>query len=94
MILSEFGAYYVRPEQYDEHNTDNCIVVYPNPTTDIVYFKGIDDAVFMEVYDVYGRKLLTQNGKELSLAGKPKGVYVVKIIKGKGESELIKIVRL
>ena len=50
------------------------IMVYPNPTGDII---NIDTRleVEVEIYDLTGRKIISEKSKRISLSGLPNGVY-------------------
>jgi len=50
------------------------IMVYPNPTGDII---NIDTRleVEVEIYDLTGRKIISEKSKRISLSGWPNGVY-------------------
>ena len=50
------------------------IMVYPNPTGDII---NIDTRleVDVEIYDLTGRKIISEKSKRISLSGWPNGVY-------------------
>ena len=65
-----------------ELDTDS-FQLFPNPATNTVTIEGAGIAQ-VEIYDVYGRKLLEQNAerrtqKELNVSGLQAGVYLVKI---------------
>jgi hypothetical protein len=55
------------------------IMVYPNPSKDVFNIETRLD-IEVEVYDLNGRKIITENSKRISLAGYPSGVYNMVII--------------
>ena len=54
------------------------IVVYPNPTQDILYIKGIETQT-LRVYDLHGHALQTTQGTEVSVSNLPIGTYLLQI---------------
>ena len=58
---------------------NNMIIVYPNPTKDIFNIDTRLD-IEVEVYDMQGRKIISERTKRVSLAGWPVGVYNLTII--------------
>lgn len=54
------------------------IVVYPNPTQDVLYIKGIE-AQTLRVYDLHGHALQTTQGTEVSVSNLPIGTYLLQI---------------
>tara|TARA_R110002074_G_scaffold10619_2_gene40084 strand:+ start:48 stop:314 length:267 start_codon:yes stop_codon:yes gene_type:complete len=55
------------------------IVVYPNPTKDIITIETRLD-IEIEVYDVMGKLILNQKGKRVELSRYPNGLYNLVII--------------
>ncbi len=56
----------------------NTIVVYPNPTQDVLYVKGMD-AQTIRVYDLKGNMLLTEHGTQIHVADIANGTYLLQI---------------
>jgi hypothetical protein len=91
----------VTPEIPSEFIED-LFKIYPNPTTGAFTLElaGVDESerVRVEIYNMNGNKMLssdiTGKGKhELSLSGKPVGMYVIKVVSGKsiGTTRIIKL---
>ncbi|UFH31479.1 T9SS type A sorting domain-containing protein [Chryseobacterium sp. C-71] len=59
------------------------ISFYPNPVKDILYFKSKEKIVKVEIYDVAGRILKSQNinGSSINVSELSKGKYIIKIYK-------------
>jgi hypothetical protein len=55
------------------------IVVYPNPSDDIFIVDTRLD-VQIEVYDIAGKKIISQTSKQISLADYPTGIYVMTLV--------------
>lgn len=56
----------------------NTILVYPNPTHDILHIQGIT-AQPLRVFDTQGRLLQTENGTQISVSNLPTGTYLLQI---------------
>lgn len=56
----------------------NTLVIYPNPTQDILYINGIE-AQALRVYDLQGRMLKMTIGTEVDVAELPLGTYLLQI---------------
>ena len=59
--------------------------IYPNPTTGIVYFEGIENAN-ISIYSITGKMIINSNSQSLSesgidLSNQPKGIYFIRIEK-------------
>lgn len=82
-----------------EATKNHLIKVYPNPTTDIVIVELIDAGLEanVTVYSMVGGKLLQRELKgdnkfQFSLAGRPVGIYLVRVQAGE-QSEIAKVVK-
>ena len=56
----------------------NSIVVYPNPTQDVLMIQG-NESQALRVYDLQGRLLKTENGTEISVSNLADGTYLLQI---------------
>lgn len=54
------------------------IVVYPNPTQDMLYIKGIE-AQTLRVFNLQGHVLQTTEGTQVSVVNLPTGTYLLQI---------------
>ena len=68
--------------------SDKGIYVYPNPTTDNIYFEfdNLNSATSIEIFDIHGVKLidrLMNNNKEISINHLSQGMYFYQINNGK-----------
>ncbi len=67
----------------------NNFIVYPNPTSGVVYIEGNKSQDEYIVYSVIGEKILTaKNTNEIDLSHLPKGVYYLKI--GNSTKKIVK----
>ena len=57
---------------------DDAILVYPNPTQDILYIKGIESQP-LRVYDLQGRVLQEEHGNQLTVSNLSSGTYLLQI---------------
>lgn len=53
------------------------VSVYPNPTSDIIYIKGLEKVEKIRVLDFTGRILKEVKGDQINIANLPKGQYIV-----------------
>lgn len=58
--------------------SSNQIVVYPNPTQDILHIHGIE-AQDLRVYDLQGRLLKTENGTQVNVSNLAEGTYLLQV---------------
>ena len=58
------------------HN--NSILVYPNPTQDVLMIQGID-AQALRVYDLQGRLLMQEEGTQVGVQHLAEGTYLLQI---------------
>ncbi len=61
-----------------ENVPTNSIVVYPNPTQDVLMVQGIESQT-LRVYDLQGRLLQTENGTQIGVSSLPEGTYLLQI---------------
>ena len=54
------------------------IVVYPNPTQDVLYIQGID-AQILRIFNMQGNMLQTTEGTQVSVSHLPTGTYLLQI---------------
>ena len=62
--------------------TDNEILIYPNPASNRLYFNGIDIAIDIQVFDVLGKLVISeeiQPGNSLDVRSLRNGVYLLRI---------------
>ena len=56
----------------------NMIVVYPNPTQDLLIIRGIESQT-LRIYDLQGSLLQTEWGNQISVGNLPVGTYLLQI---------------
>lgn len=54
------------------------IVVYPNPTQDVLYIQGIE-AQILRIFNMKGNMLQTTEGTQVSVSHLPTGTYLLQI---------------
>ena len=71
------------------------ILIYPNPTSSMVYIKTTVDVVQLDVYDLHGKLLLEKRNSldSLSVESLSDGVYLMKIITSTGEFTIKRIIK-
>lgn len=62
-----------------ENKLDNHIVIYPNPTTDLINISGLSKGAIIEIYDTNGRRLITTTKSQISINHLVAGNYVIRI---------------
>ena len=80
-----------------EQKVANGISIYPNVTTDMVYFSNVPDNSRIVLIDLAGRNILVKNASELkgglSLQPYANGYYLIKVMKGHEYVESVKILK-
>ena len=61
-----------------ENVQTNAILVYPNPTHDMLMIQGIE-AQTLRVYDMQGRLLMQENGTQVRVGQLAEGTYLLQI---------------
>ena len=56
----------------------NTILVYPNPTQDMLMIQGAESST-LRVYNLQGRLVLTESGNQISVGNLPDGTYLLQI---------------
>jgi len=61
--------------------TDNNIIIYPNPSNEIIYITGLNQAAYFQMYDINGRLVKLGNLKDAQIQLKElvSGMYVLNI---------------
>jgi hypothetical protein len=82
--LSEIG-----PSQLD-------VIIFPNPSRGLFSISSSQEALFVEILDVFGKVVLNSVIKtpkeEFNISSKPKGIYFVKVMDDKGNFGVKKII--
>ena len=64
---------------YSSNKQLESISVYPNPTNDMLFVKGIDEEFEYVVFDLGGKQLLSGVGNPISISNLKKGSYYITI---------------
>jgi hypothetical protein len=66
-------------------NWSNSVSIYPNPTSDILTIStgNYSGLITTNIYDLFGRKIIITNEKEVSLKAFADGVYILELTAGK-----------
>ena len=83
-----------------DSSTDNFlqanIKVYPNPTTDIVYFETEEQLQTYELYNMLGQRVkqgIFANSPQIDLSSFTSGTYFIKVITKAGDTGIFKVVK-
>ena len=69
----------------DVEFANNTISLYPNPTQEVLNVNSADQIAKIEVYDLLGKKVASNNNaKNVNVSALGKGVYVVKVAQENG----------
>lgn len=74
-------------------NSNNEVIIYPNPVSDIINIKSNTDIDRLELYSIGGTKISTSRGNTMNVQSIKKGMYILKAISGNTtikESKIIK----
>ena len=61
-----------------ENVENGTIIVYPNPTQDVLYIQGID-AQILRIFNMQGNMLQATEGTQVSVSHLPMGTYLLQI---------------
>ena len=99
-IIAQSGntqQYVITVKRSDNPTTDvsimdkNSLIVYPNPTSDIIHFQ-LEEEKFVQLYDLLGRLVLSRKYEagdiEMNIGQQSDGIYILKI-----DNQVIKIVK-
>jgi uncharacterized repeat protein (TIGR02543 family) len=93
------GAQFAKfhPDKMVDEINGEQISIFPNPSTDRIYFKNLSAKCYVELVDMLGRSLLVKSASEvsggLSLQMMNNGLYVVRIIQEDKVVQTLKIVK-
>ena len=75
--------------------SDNEVMIYPNPATDVINLKG-NDIQYVEIYNNVGMKVFASdviNSESINIADFASGIYFVRIVDKQGNTSTTKIVK-
>ncbi len=61
-----------------ENMDTNSILIYPNPTRDVLMIEGVDSQT-LRVYDLQGRLIKTENSTQVDVSNLAEGTYLLQI---------------
>ena len=65
------------------------LVVYPNPSSDLIFIKNISEDSKLDLFNSSGRKILSQKGNQINISSFPSGIYILNV----NESKRVKLVK-
>ena len=70
-------------KQRVENDVPDPIFIYPNPTGEMLFIKGIDQGTEIILYNIRGDKILRTTGKqEICVSSLSSGVYIARFVNG------------
>ena len=72
-------------------NNTNSLNVYPNPSTGLLTIEGVEGTT--EIYDIYGRLVLTTNVNTLDITHFTDGIYFVRAVDRQGRIYSQKVIK-
>jgi hypothetical protein len=77
-----------------ENSKLNNLKAYPNPTYDKIAIEDIHNAISkIEVFTIYGQRLMTTPEKSFSLKQYDSGIYLIKVFSNNNEIKCLKIIK-
>ena len=67
-------------------------LVYPNPASDIIHIDGLSIGSRIELYDTFGRKILSTLHSPLSTLNFPNGLYLLRIVAPDGSTHTSRLI--
>jgi hypothetical protein len=76
----------VNPSAIGENIADKTIMVYPNPSYNIIFVEGFENTVTVDIYDLNGKLLLSNqlNANKVDINPLAKGLYFIKLSTAEG----------
>lgn len=96
---NQMVAFYLDLTQYlsvrDLDNGANTVGIYPNPVTDILYFKGIGEVEKAEVYNMVGQKVKSYGSvdRQINVSSLSKGNYILQYTVKGGKQQSYKFIK-
>ena len=63
----------------DKNLIESNICIYPNPTQDIVYVRGVDDTTLLRIYTLEGEVIISTTGEQINVQSLPNGTYLLQV---------------
>jgi hypothetical protein len=85
------GSFCSTPNNVNQINQENGLVVYPNPASNVVFLEGEENILSVAVYDITGKLVDSLEGKsgnrlEVSMTGYTPGYYSFQVRTASGIS--------
>jgi hypothetical protein len=78
---------------FDEIRPDFAVTMYPNPTSG-KFSVTSDEEVYVEIYDVSGKKVMTSFDENIDFSSHQSGVYFAKVIRiSNAKYQILKIIK-
>ena len=67
------------PTSTDEAQPAGTVIVYPNPTHEMLCVQGVPDDITLRVYSTTGQLLTTAQGTKIDVSHLPQGTYLLQL---------------
>ncbi|MDC8000036.1 M4 family metallopeptidase [Aequorivita todarodis] len=92
--LDEIMIYNCESLSIADTDFENIIKAYPNPTGGIVNIKTTTQISAIEVYNIYGQLVASNNNRDqIDLTGFSQGIYILKVTAIDGRFSMIKVLK-
>jgi len=72
------------PAAIDRFQPESYIVLYPNPASDWLFISHDIVEIYIEIYDLSGRRRISSTENPINLSGLEQGVYLVRLMNQEG----------
>ena len=80
VLFWDWCSYYDPISSVEDNLKETNIIIYPNPSSDMIYIDGINSQKNIELFDLTGRKIISQNYKNgINISDLNRGIYILNI---------------
>ena len=79
----------------ESYESDDAVMIYPNPATDVINLRG-GDIQYVEIYNSVGMKVASKSitdSESIKIDNLASGIYFMRILDKKGNVSTTKIVK-
>ena len=80
VIFWDWCSYYDPISSVEDNTKKDIISIYPNPSSEMIYIDGINSQTEIELFDLTGRKIISQNyNNGINISELNRGIYILNI---------------